>query len=384
MPTAALGYAAKRKRADLKPLAFARRDLGPTDVAITIQYCGVCHSDVHQARDEWGNTVFPCMPGHEIVGRVSAVGGAVTRHRVGDLVAVGCMVDSCRQCRPCREGLEQYCEGPQSWLATYNGPMKPKAAGGEDTRASGYPDNTFGGYSDHVVVAEHFVLKVPESLAGAGNAGLASVAPLLCSAVTTYSPLKHWKVGPGQKVGVVGLGGLGHVAVKLAKALGAEVVVFTTSKKQKEDDARRFGASDVVDSTDTKAMAAHESSLDFVLSTIPEAHDVNPYVQLLRLDGTVAVVGELGPFQKGTDNQQVAFHRRSVAGSLIGGIAETQEVLDFCAEHGITSEVEVIPVQRVNDAYDKVVDKKVRYRYVIDLASLAEDRADAKGDGQVA
>jgi uncharacterized zinc-type alcohol dehydrogenase-like protein len=262
--------------------------------------------------------------------------------------------------------------------------MKPEAAGGGSTRESGYPANTFGGYSDHVVVREDFVLRVPESLASAGNAGLASVAPLLCSAITTYSPMKHWKVGPGQRVGVVGIGGLGHVAIKLARALGAEVVAFTTSKKDKEADARRFGASDVVDSTDKQAMAAHANSLDFVLSTIPDAHDVNAYVELLKLDGTLAIVGELGPFKKPTDNQQVAFHRRSVAGSLIGGIPETREVLDFCAEHGITSEVEVIPIQRVNDAYDKVVDKQVRYRYVIDLASLAGDRADAKGDDQIA
>ena len=372
MPSPAVGYAAKSKRSDLKPLAFQRRDLGPNDVAIDIQFCGVCHSDIHQVRDEWDNTVWPCLPGHEIVGRVAAVGAAVTAHRAGDVVAVGCMVDSCRQCSACREGLEQYCEGPHAWTATYNGPMKPDGS------------NTFGGYSDHVVVAEQFVLRVPASLAGAGNAGLASVAPLLCSAVTTYSPMRHWKVGPGQTVGVVGLGGLGHIAVKLANALGARVVVFTTSKKEKEEDARRFGASEVVDSTDKKAMQAHANALDFVLDTIPETHDVNPYVELLKRDGTVALVGVLGPLKTPTDNQQVAFHRRSVAGSLIGGIAETQEVLDFCAEHGITSEVEVIPIQQVNDAYDKVVDKKVRYRYVIDLATLADDRDDATGDGQVA
>jgi uncharacterized zinc-type alcohol dehydrogenase-like protein len=372
MTTAAVGYAAKSKRSDLKPLAFQRRDPGPTDVVIDIQYCGVCHSDVHQARDEWGNTVWPCVPGHELVGRVTAVGASVATHRVGDVVAAGCMVDSCRQCSPCRSGLEQYCEGPHGWTATYNGPMKPDGS------------NTFGGYTDHVVVDEHFVLRVPPSLASAGSAGLAAVAPLLCSAVTTYSPLRHWKVGPGQKVGVVGLGGLGHVAVKLARALGAEVVVFTTSKKKKEADARRFGASDVVDSKNKKAMQAHASSLDFILSTIPEPHDVNPYVELLKLDGTIVLVGVLAPLQSGTDNQQVAFHRRSVAGSLIGGIAETQEVLDFCAEHNITSEVEVIPIQQINDAYDRVVDGKARYRYVIDLATLEKERKGAKGKGQVA
>ncbi len=372
MTTPAVGYAAKSKRSDLKPLAFARRDVGPKDVAIAIEYCGVCHSDIHQVRNEWGNTVWPCLPGHEIVGRVTDVGTEVTKHKRGDLVAVGCMVDSCRECGPCRAGIEQYCEGPHSWTATYNGPMKPDGT------------NTFGGYSDRVVVTEDFVLRVPDSLTTVGNAGLASVAPLLCSAVTTYSPLRHWKVGPGQRVGIVGLGGLGHVAVKLARALGAEVVVFTTSKKRKEADARRFGASDVVDSTDKKAMQAHASSLDFVLSTIPEAHDVNPYVQLLKLDGTITLVGVLTALEKGTDNQQVAFHRRSVAGSLIGGIAETQEVLEFCAQHGIASEVEVIPIQEINDAYDKVVDGKVRYRYVIDMATLADARAEAKGDGQVA
>lgn len=355
MPTPAVGYAAKNKRANLKPTAFERRDLGDHDVQIAALYCGLCHSDIHQVRNEWGNTVYPCMPGHEIVGRVTGVGARVSAHRVGDLVAVGCMVDSCRTCAPCRAGDEQYCEGPKGWTATYNGPQKPDGT------------NTFGGYSSAIVVAEHFVLRVPPALEARG---LASVAPLLCAGVTTFSPLRHWKVGPGQRVGVAGFGGLGHVAVQIARALGAEVVCLTRSKKAKEADARRLGATEVVDTTDRKAMAAHELSLDLVLSTIPEAHDVNPYVQLLKRDGTLVVVGTLGPFQKPTNNQQVAFHRRSVAGSLIGGIAETQEVLDFCAEHGITAQVEVIPVDEVNDAFDRVVDGQVRYRYVLDLATL--------------
>lgn len=375
MPTPALGYAAKSKRSDLEPLAFRRRDVGARDVAIRIRYAGVCHSDIHQARNEWGNTVWPCMPGHEIVGEVTAVGGAVTRHAVGDLVAVGCMVDSCRTCGPCTRGLEQYCEGPHGWTATYNGPLKPDGS------------NTFGGYSDHVVVDEAFVLRVPPALASGGNAGLASVAPLLCSAITTYSPMRHWKVGAGTRVGIVGLGGLGHVAVKLARALGADVTVFTTSAKAKGDDARRFGASAVVDSTDAKAMAAHAERFDFILSTVPEEHDITAYVELLALDGALVLVGVLGPVAKPTDNQALAFKRRTVAGSLIGGIAETQEVLDFCAEHGITSEVEVIPMREVNDAFDRVVKGKVRYRYVLDLATLAADRAeveDAKADAPVA
>ena len=359
MTTAAIGYAAQNKRANLKPLAFERRELAPLDVRIDIAYCGVCHSDIHQVRNEWDNTVYPCLPGHEIAGRVAAVGSDVTRHSIGDIVAVGCMVDSCHACTPCRQGLEQYCEGPKSFTATYNGPNKPDGS------------NTFGGYSNTIVVREDFVLKVPPALVAKG---LERVAPLLCAGVTTFSPLRHWNVGPGQKVGIVGFGGLGHVATQLAKALGAEVVVFTTSP-EKAADARRLGASDVVVSTDKAAMAQHENTLHFILSTIPDAHDINPYVQLLKLDGTLTIVGELGPFKKATNNQQVAFHRRSVAGSLIGGIPETQEVLDFCAAHDITAQVQVIAADDLNDAFDRVTGKQVRYRYVLDMATLPASAA---------
>ena len=345
------GYASKGKHSKLQHFEFEREEPGPNEVQIEILYCGVCHSDLHQVRDEWHNTVYPCLPGHEIVGRVTRVGSAVTKFAVGDLAGVGCMIDSCGSCRGCTEGLEQYCEGPKGWTATYNGPVKPDGT------------NTFGGYSNNVVVKESFVLRIPDSLE------LTGVPPLLCAGVTTYSPMKHWNVGPGQTVGVIGLGGLGHMAVKLARALGARVIVFTTSE-DKEDDARRLGVEEVILSTDENAMAAKELSLDFAISTIPDPYDINPYVKLLKRDAALAVVGVLAPYKKPTDNQEVAFHRRTVSGSLIGGIAETQEVLDFCAEHGITADVELIPINDINDAFDRMQKGEVRFRYVIDMATL--------------
>ena len=345
----AIGYATNHSFTALAPLAFDRPEPDPLDVQIAILYCGVCRSDLHQVRDDWKNTLYPCMTGHEIIGRVSATGSQVRAHAVGDLVGVGCMVDSCGACAACRAHLEQYCEGPVGATMTYNGPMKPDGT------------NTFGGYSSHIVVPEAFVLKIPLGL------DPALAAPLLCAGVTTYSPLRHWQVGKGQRVGVVGLGGLGHMAVKLATALGARVTVFTTSAA-KEADARSFGAEHVILSTDHRAMDAAELSLDLVLSTVPDTHDINPYVRALKRDGTLVVVGNLGPFAKATDNSQVAFHRRSVAGSLIGGIAETREVLEFCAAHGIQAEVEVIPMADINRAFERIARGEVRYRQVIDIA----------------
>lgn len=350
----ARGYAAENKHAHLKEIEFERRATGPGDVRIEIQYCGVCHSDLHQVRNDWGNTVYPCLPGHEIAGRVVEVGSAVTRFKEGDKVGVGCMVDSCGKCKPCQEGLEQYCEGPVGWTATYNGPQKPNGT------------NTYGGYSDHVVVREEFVLKIPDSI------DVQHAGPILCAGVTTYSPMKHWGVKPDQAVGVIGLGGLGHMAVKLAKAMGARVTVITHDKKGKEDRARELGVG-LIDSTDKKQMAEFELSFDFLLSTIPDKHDVNPYLELLKRDGKLILVGLLGPDEKPVDHQQLAFHRRTMAGSLIGGIAETQEVLDFCAEHGIAPDIEMIPIQDVNKAFDTLKKGDIGKRFVIDMASLKAD-----------
>lgn len=351
----AIGYAAKSKRGKLKPFDFERREPGSDDVEIRIMYCGVCHSDLHQVRNEWHNTIYPCLPGHEIVGRVVRVGSAVTKYEAGDLVGVGCMVDSCGACDSCRDGLEQYCEGPKGATLTYNGPMQPDGT------------NTFGGYSDSIVVKEHFVVRIPAGM------DLKRVAPLLCAGVTTYSPMRHWGVDAGDDVAVVGLGGLGHMAVKLATAMGARVTVITRSK-EKTRAARKLGAVATLISTDRKAMEQHELAFDFILNTIPDPFDVNPYVKLLKRDGTLVAVGALAPYSKSTDNSEVAFHRRNVTGSLIGGVAETQEVLDFCAKHGIAADVEVIPIQDINDAFDRMQEGEVRFRYVIDMETLAHDR----------
>jgi alcohol dehydrogenase (NADP+) len=344
-------YAASGASSGLGPLTIRRRDLQPHDVQLDVLFCGVCHSDLHQVRNEWQNampTVYPCVPGHEIVGRVRKAGSAVRKFKEGDLAAVGCMVDSCRTCAACKEGQEQFCEGPATF--TYNFP--DKHLGGV----------TYGGYSDSLVVDEAFALRVSDKLDPAG------VAPLLCAGITTYSPLRHWNVGKGQKVGVVGLGGLGHMAVKLASAFGARVVVFTTSPGKTED-AIRLGAQDVVVSKNAAEMQKHLGSFDFILDTVSAVHDLNAYLDLLKRDGTLTLVGAPdAPVPVGVFS--LLFRRRQLAGSIIGGIRETQEMLDFCAEHGITADVEVIPIQKINEAYDRLAKGDVKYRFVIDMASL--------------
>lgn len=366
----ALGYAAKHSFSRLKPLEFEREEAGGGEVEIDILFCGVCHSDIHQVKNEWSNTVYPSMPGHEIVGRVAKIGSGVTRHAVGDLVGVGCMIDSCRACNPCHKHEENYCEGPNSWLATYNGPMVPKAKAPTGDNMYGR-DNTYGGYSNVIVVREEFVLKIPEGMKPE------IAAPILCAGVTTYSPLKHWGVKAGDKVGVVGFGGLGDMAIKLAIAMGASVTVFTTSKN-KFDEARRIGATPVLEK-DSETLESLANSFDFMLSTVPEKHDINPFIKLLKRDSTIAVVGALEPLAA-VNNMERAMHRKSVAGSLIGSIAETQEVLDFCAEHGIGPDIEVIAIQDINDAYKKVEKGESRFRYVIDIATLKQEMAEQAGE----
>ena len=351
MTSTAHGYAAQSGDMPLAPFSFERRDPQPNDVAIDIRFCGVCHSDLHTARGEWAGTLYPCVPGHEIVGTVTAIGSAVTRFQVGDTVGVGCMVDSCGECPSCREGEEQYCE-TTGFVGTYNGP-EPVMGG-----------HTFGGYSDHIIVDQDFVLRV-----GHAEQDLAAVAPLLCAGITTYSPLKHWKVGPGQKVGIVGLGGLGHMGVKIAAAMGAEVYVFSTSPN-KRDDAKRLGAKDLIVSRDADAMAEHANSFDFILNTVAAAHDLDPFLRLLKRDGTMTLVGVPETPHPSPSVGDLVFKRRAIAGSLIGGIAETQEMLDFCAEHGLTADVEMIDMAEINTAYDRMVKSDVKYRFVIDMATL--------------
>ncbi|MFG3695072.1 NAD(P)-dependent alcohol dehydrogenase [Stutzerimonas stutzeri] len=346
----AIGYAAHDPSTPLVPYSFTRRDVGPNDVKIDILYCGVCHSDLHTARNEWNNTLYPSVPGHEIVGRVTAVGEAVSRFKVGDIAGVGCLVDSCRTCPSCGEGLEQYCEN--GFTGTYNGP------------AFGGGENTLGGYSDNIVVDQHFVLRISHD-----EASLAAVAPLLCAGITTYSPLRQWKVGPGQKVGVVGLGGLGHMAVKIANAMGAHVVLFTTSPDKKED-ALRLGASEVVVSKNPDEMAAHLNSFDFILNTVAAPHNLDAFVALLKRDATMTLVGAPASPHPSPSVFGLIFKRRRIAGSLIGGIEETQEMLDFCAEHGIVSDIEMINIQDINNAYERMLKSDVKYRFVIDMASL--------------
>ena len=342
------GYAAQSATSLLAPFSFNRRDPGPNDVQIDILYCGVCHSDLHTARNEWKNTVYPCVPGHEIVGRVVKVGNQVKNFKEGDIAAVGCMVGSDRTCDACKAGLEQYCEG--GFVGTYNG---------QDTKLGGV---TFGGYSKSIVVDEYFVLKVPD------QKDLPGVAPLLCAGITTYSPLRHWKVSKGQKVGVVGLGGLGHMAVKLAHAMGAHVVLFTTSPG-KVADAKRLGADEVVISKNPDEMKKHVNSFDFILDAVSAEHDVNAYLNLLKRDCTLCMVGA-SPAPLGVGGFQIIFKRRAYAGSLIGGIPETQEMLNFCAEHGITSDVEIIPMDKINEAYERMLKSDVKYRFVIDMSTL--------------
>lgn len=349
------GYGAKGSFfSKLDKMEFDREAPKTDEVLIDILYCGVCHSDLHQAKNDWGNTVYPCVPGHEIIGRVVETGRAVKKFKAGDIVGVGCMIDSCGKCASCQEGEEQYCEGPKSWTATYNGPMKPDGT------------NTFGGYSVNIVVKEDFVLRIPAAI------DIEKAAPILCAGITTYSPLKHWQVKRGDKVAVVGLGGLGHMAVQLARAMGAEVTVITTTE-EKRSAAIELGASSVLLSEKEEDMKTAELSFHFILVTIPDPFDINPYVSLLKKDGVLVTVGMLGNYKKGIDNNEVAFHRRTISGSLIGGIKETQEVLDFCAEHNIAPLVEMIRMQDINDAFERMQNEEVRFRYVIDMQSLKED-----------
>jgi uncharacterized zinc-type alcohol dehydrogenase-like protein len=346
------GYAAQALDAPVAPFHFTRRDPRPNDVVIDITYCGVCHSDLHQARNEWGNSLYPMVPGHEIIGRVASVGSEVSGFKVGDSVGVGCMVDSCQHCSACEEDLEQYCENRAT--LTYN----------DKDRHDKLP--TYGGYSQRIVVSENFVLRIPEKL------DPKSAAPLLCAGITSYSPLRHWKVGPGQKVAVIGLGGLGHMGLKFAKALGADVTLFTRSV-DKEEEARRLGADHVVLSTDKEQMKAVSGQFDLILDTVPHKHDFNPYLRTLARNGTLVVVGLLEPFEPPIQGGSIIMGRKSIAGSAIGGIAETQEMLDFCAENDITCDVEMIDIQEINEAYERMLNSDVKYRFVIDIASLAKD-----------
>jgi len=341
------GYAAMTAKAALQPFPFERREVGPHDILIKILHCGICHSDIHQARNEWGGSIFPMVPGHEIVGTVTQIGSKVKRFKVGDRAGVGCFLDSCRTCGPCREGLEQYCEA--GMLLTYSARDKEGRI-------------TQGGYSSQIVVDENYVLRIPAVLSSAG------AAPLLCAGITTYSPLRHWGVGKYHKLGVVGLGGLGHMAVKIAKAMGTEVTVLSTSE-WKQTDAKRLGAADFALTSQPETFARLQRHFDFILDTVSAPHDYNAYVNLLKTDGTMILVGApdrptpLEPFP-------LIMHRRRIAGSVIGGIRETQEMLDFCAEHKIESDVEVIAIQQINEAYERVLKGDIRFRFVIDLATL--------------
>ena len=349
MATRAYGaYAADKP---LEPIAIERRPPGPKDVQIDIAFCGVCHSDLHTVRSEWGGTLYPCVPGHEIVGHVSAVGNEVSRFQVGDTVGVGCMVGSCRQCPACDEGLEQYCE--KGLIGTYNGPTQDP------------PGHTLGGYSQRIVVDQEFVLAI-RHLAEQ----LAAVAPLLCAGITTFSPLRHWQVGPGQKVGIVGIGGLGHMGIKLAHAMGAHVVAFTTSESKRQD-ALDLGADEVVVSRDRDEMKKHQRSFDFILDTVAASHDLDAFTSLLKRDGTLCLVGVPEHGHPSPNVATLIFGRRSIAGSLIGGIPESQEMLDFCAEKVIVADIEMISARDIDDAYERMLRSDVKYRFVIDAESLA-------------
>ena len=348
MPVSTQAYAAQSKSSPLAPFTFERRDPNAGDVAIDILFCGICHSDVHQVRDEWGGSLYPMVPGHEIVGRVARVGNEVTKFKAGDLVGVGCMVDSCRSCVNCRDGEEQFCV--EGMTGTYNS---------QDRRNGGLAQ---GGYSKHIVVDQNYVLKVDEKL------DPASAAPLLCAGITTYSPLKRWKVGPGKKVGVVGLGGLGHMGVKIAAAMGADVTVFTTSQS-KVGDAKELGAHHVVLSKDESQMKAVEGTFDMILDTVSAKHDITSYLNLLKRDGTLTQVG-LPSEPVDISLFPLIMKRLNFSGSLIGGIRETQEMLDFCAAHNIVSDVEIIRADEINEAYDRLLRSDVKYRFVIDLATM--------------
>ncbi|ELY4671189.1 NAD(P)-dependent alcohol dehydrogenase [Cronobacter muytjensii] len=334
----------------LEPMEISRREPGAQDVQIAIAYCGVCHSDIHQARAEWAGTLFPCVPGHEIVGRVTATGAQVSGFKPGDLVGVGCIVDSCKHCEECDEGLENYCD---HMTGTYNFPTAD---------APGY---TLGGYSQQIVVHERYVLRIrhPESQ-------LAAVAPLLCAGITTYSPLRHWNIGPGKKVGIVGIGGLGHMGIKLAHAMGAQVVAFTTSES-KRDAARALGADDVVVSRNADEMQAHAKSFDFILNTVAAPHSLDAFTALLKRDGTMTLVGAPASPHPSPEVFNLIFKRRTIAGSMIGGIPETQEMLDFCAEHNIVADIELVRADEINEAWERMIKGDVKYRFVIDTATLA-------------
>lgn len=334
--------------AQLEQLNINRRQLTAQDVEIDIMYCGVCHSDLHTARNEWHGTKYPCVPGHEIVGKITGVGDKVKKFKVGDLAAVGCLVDSCHECDYCKEGLEQYCE--EGNIGTYNSPDKYLGT------------QTYGGYSESIVVREDFVLKVPENL------DPAAAAPLLCAGITTYSPLKHWNVGPGMKIGVIGLGGLGHMAVKLANAMGAEVIVFTTSESKVED-AKKLGAHDVVLSKDKEQMKRYHGKLNFIIDAVSAQHNINSYLKLLKVDGSLVLVGA-PEHPLPVEAFSLIPYRRSFSGSMIGGIKETQEMLDFCGKHNIVSDIEMINIQQINEAYERLLKGDVKYRFVIDMASL--------------
>ncbi|WP_306395501.1 NAD(P)-dependent alcohol dehydrogenase [Telluria beijingensis] len=343
-------YGAHAADKPLESLDIVRRDPGPHDVRIDIDFCGVCHSDLHTVRAEWAGTLYPCVPGHEIVGRVSAVGAHVSGHKVGDLVGVGCMVDSCKACPDCGEGLENYCD---NMVGTYNGPTADA------------PGHTLGGYSQQIVVNERFVLRVSHP-----QEQLAAVAPLLCAGITTWSPLRHWNAGPGKRVGIVGIGGLGHMGIKLAHAMGAHVVAFTTSESKRQD-ALALGADDVVVSRDPDAMAAQAQSLDLIINTVAAPHDLDAFLTLLKRDGTMVLVGAPESPHPSPQVFNLIMKRRAIAGSMIGGIPETQEMLDFCAEHGIVADIETIRAADINDAYERMLKGDVKYRFVIDNATLA-------------
>ena len=343
-------YAADNKDANLKPLEIERRDTLKDDIKIDILYCGVCHSDLHQVRNDWKNSAYPVVPGHEIIGKVLEVGSGVTKFKVGDLVGVGCLVDSCQTCSACKDDLEQFCENGATF--TYN--SKDKHSGG----------HTFGGYSENVTVNKEFVLKVPENL------DPKAAAPLLCAGITTYSPLAHWGVKKGDKVGVIGLGGLGHMGIKFAHAMGAHTVMITTSPSKSED-AKKLGADEVLISKDEAQMNEHANSFDFLLNTIPVGHDMNPYAALLKRDATMVIVGAVEPLDP-LHGGSLIMGRKSIAGSLIGGLKETQEMLDFCGKHNVVSDIEMIDIQNINDAYDRLQKSDVKYRFVIDMKSLKD------------
>ena len=343
-------YGAHAADKPLEPLQINRRATGAHDVQIDIAYCGICHSDLHQVRSEWAGTQYPCVPGHEIVGRVTAVGGHVSKFKIGELVGVGCMVDSCQTCPDCEEGLENYCD---NMVGTYNG------------KTDDAPGWTMGGYSQQIVVHERFVLNIRHP-----EADLAAVAPLLCAGITTYSPLRHWGAGPGKKVGVVGIGGLGHMGIKIAHAMGAHVVAFTTSDSKRAD-AQALGADEVVVSRNADEMAAHAKSFDLILNTVAAPHDLDAFLGLLKRDGTMTLVGIPAEPHPSPSVVELIMKRRSLAGSLIGGIPETQEMLDFCAQHGIVADIELIRAEDINTAYERMLKGDVKYRFVIDNASMA-------------